>query len=267
MSSGFDFSDDFKRIQKDWIARVRKTRSALPDLVKQCGTAIANQWKLKNLLDAELFKTMRGTLPPNQQLVSIYFGRNAIYLRTSFMLAQEGSVSPCYDLFRTVFETITRSYLFALDPKSADLMYKDIEGKITPLETKELKRKYDFGYCSKQLWVTNRNSMDNLYRLLCRFSHPSIRSANIDWKYSVNSVKDCLQMVLSLSFGTIQVLMEAFPNYVKNDFKNLCRDSLGAMADQLKYVPIFVPDSKSLKPKMVITNNDILFHGVSLLQS
>ncbi len=266
MNSTFDFSADFKRIQTDWLARVTNTRASFPNLVKACSDAIVNQWKLKNLLGQELRDTVNEELPANQQLVSIYFGRNAIYLKASFLLAQEGSISPCYDLLRTIYETITRAYLFSLDQESAKLMLKAINESITPLEKKELNetRYFGFDYCSQRLFDKELHNFDKLYRHLCRFSHPSITSANKDWEYSANLVEDCLKMILSLSFGNIQILMEAFSEYVKDRFKDLCRDSLEAIADQLGFTPVFTPDSQLLKPRMEITTDDIRFNGISL---
>jgi hypothetical protein len=67
------------------------------------------------------------------------------------LLAQEGSVSPCYDLLRTIYETITRAYLFALDNQPAELMLKQKEKlheeieKTTPDKVQEMLRLLSVG--------------------------------------------------------------------------------------------------------------------------
>jgi len=265
----FSFSDDFAGIQTDFRTRVERTRANFPSLVKVCSEVIAFQWKIRNLFGMRVKKPGSGESLPHQQFIMIYFARNAIYLRAAFALAQEGSTSPCYDLLRTVFETIVRGYLFALAPDEAKLMYGYIKNALTSEQQKDLKRKgfFDFDYNLKRLWDDkDGDKINEVYRQLCRFSHPSVLGAELDWRYSKDSVKDCLRMTSSLSFGNIQVLMEAFPDHIKGKARDICRDALVMVRNELRFSPLFTPSSSEFQPRMEIQESDIIFDGKSLLK-
>jgi len=265
----FSFSDDFTGIQTGFRTRVERTRANFPSLVKVCSEVIAFQWKIRNLFSMRVKEPGSGESPPHQQFIMIYFARNAIYLRAAFTLAQEGSTSPCYDVLRTVFETILRGYLFALAPDEAKLMYGYIKNALTSEQQKDLKRKafFNFDYNLKRLWDDKDiDKINQVYRQLCRFSHPSVLGAELDWRYSKNSVKDCLRMTSSLSFGNIQVLMEGFPEYIKGEARDICRDALVMVRNKLGFSPLFTPSSSEFQPRMEIQPSDIIFDGKSLLK-
>ena len=186
-------------------------------------------------------------IPPYQQFISIYFLRNITYLRAAYLLASGALIGPSRDLQRTVYETILRGYLFIVDQKEADLMYSYIEKTIGREELKALRKRnfWPFNFLIEQLYVKEtRQKHKKLFRGLSRFSHPSILGAFKDLEYSEAEVKDCLNCILSLTYGNIQMLSEGFFNFLDQPLKQIIKKTLLEIVDSQGEIAIFEPDQE-----------------------
>ena len=121
-----------------------------------------------------------------------------------------------------MFETLLRGNLFIVDNKEADLMYKYVEKKLTKQEMAHLKKRnlWPFNFLVKRLYSKEtRKQHRKVFEELSRFSHPSIMSVFKDLDYSQSEVEDCLNFILCLVYGNIQMLSEGFFDFLDPSFK------------------------------------------------
>lgn len=236
----------YSDIWKGYSQRTRRTAKKSPELTQLCSRVLESMWHLRNKLG--LCAHARGKkLPPYQQFVSIYFQRNITYLLGAYLLACGSLSEPSRDLQRTIWETILRGYFFIVNKKEANLLYSLMEGTIKPEERNALrKRKYwTFNFLIGKLYTKEtRKSCKKLYGRLSRSSHPSIMAAFIDLQYSSEMVEDCLNLILALAYGNIQMMAEGFFDLLDNDLKGAIRTTLRDIADAQKEITIFEPDKK-----------------------
>ena len=83
-----------------------------------------------------------------------------------------------------------------------------------------------------------------LFRGLSRFSHPSILGAFKDLEYSEIEVKDCLNCILSLAYGNIQMLSEAFLDFLDRSLKETIKETLLEIVDSQGEIAIFEPNQE-----------------------
>jgi hypothetical protein len=199
--------------------------------------------------------------PPYQQFVSIYFVRNLVYLRSTYLLACGAFCGPSRDLQRTIYETILKGYLFVVDQQEADVMYSVINGTIESKELKALRRRrfWPFEYLINRLYLKEtRESNKKFYEALSRFSHPSIKSVYHDLEYSKTEVEDCLNVILSLTYGNIQMMAEGFYDLLDSTLKRMIRESLFEIADFQGETGLFEPDQERWFPKIRLKKGNFL---------
>ena len=236
-------------IWKDYSERGERTAKTFPVLNRVCQHALSSMWLMKNRLMTALLQ-LGEELPPQQQFISIYFMRNITYLQSAYLLSYGGYCAPSRDLERTLYETILRGYLFIANEDEANLMYECIEGTASP-ERKEMLRKrkfWPFEFMIKQLYLEDSRKLHRqLFQELSYSSHPSIKSVVPDLEYREDQVRDGLKMILSLIYGTIQMMTECFFHLLDSEFKDIIKASLTEIADLLGEIPLFEPN----KPDMV----------------
>ena len=200
-------------------------------------------------------------LPPFQQFVSIYFSRNITYLQSAYLLAVGALCGPSRDLQRTVFETILRGYLFIVDHKEADLMYKYVEKKLGKQEMVTLRKRnlWPFNFLVKRLYSREtRKQHRKVFEELSRFSHPSIVGAFKDLNYSKSEVEDCLNIILCLVYGNIQMLSEGFFDFLEPSLRKTVKETLLEIADAQGIVALFEPDQKQWSPKIKLKKGNFM---------
>lgn len=249
-------------IQRDYARKARKTADTFPKLTLVCERALASMWVMEKELET-IIRTKWGAkeLPPHQQWVSIYFFKNMTYLRAAYLLACEGSCGASNDLQRTAYETILRGYLFIVDENEARLFYNLIEGTIEPKKKEALhKRKfYPFKFLLKKLYKPkSRKSHQKIFHELSRFSHPSIRGVFLDMQYSEKQIEDCLKMILSLIYGTVQMMAEGFFELLDDRIKDTIKDTLESIASFFLEVPLFEPDKEESSSKIRLREGNFL---------
>ena len=174
--------------------------------------------------------------------------RNIAYLRSAYLLSCGAFCGPSRDVQRTVYETILRGYLFIVDQKEANLMYKFIDGTIESNARDALRKRkfWPFEYLINRLYIeSTRKSHKKLFEELSRSSHPSIKGAYYDLVYNESEVKDCLNTILSFGYGNIQMMAEGFINFLNSTLKGKVRESLLQISDTLGERPLFEPDLAS----------------------
>ena len=253
----------YSDVWKDNFQRVKKTVNTFPELTQLCNLALESMWLMRNRW-GNIIKTSWGNkeLPPYQQFVSIYFQRNIMYLRAAYLLACGCLCEPSRALQRTICETILRGYLFIVNRKEANLMYSLIEGTIKPEERDALRnRKYwRFNFLLGELYTkkTRKSYKKLLKDILSPRAHPSIRGAFTDLQYSSQNVEDCLNMVLTLSYGNIQMMAEGFFDFLNNGLKDVIRTTLKNIAEAQKETTIFAPDKKIYSSKIKLKKGNFM---------
>jgi hypothetical protein len=200
-------------------------------------------------------------MPPFQQFVSIYFSRNITYLQSAYLLASGALCGPSRDLQRTVFETTLRGYLFIVDHKEADLMYSYVEKKIGKKELDMLRKRkfWPFEFMVRTLYTEKtRKQHIKLFEALSRFSHPSILGAFKDLEYSNSEVEDCLNFILSLTYGNVQMVSEGFFDFLDSSLKKVIKEALLEITDSQGEIALFEPDQKRWSPKIKLKKGNFM---------
>ena len=240
----------------------KRTIITFPELTRVCSDALASLWVMKKELEEAVLKPKveaKEQMPPHQQFVSIYFLKNMAYLRGAYMLALEGSCGPSYDLQRTAYETILRSYLFIVDRSEAELMYSYLEGNAEARKILRKRKFYPIKFLRSKLYnPSSKKSHKEIFEELSFFSHPTIQIAISDLLYSSKNVEDSLKMILALTYGTVQVLVEGFFDLLDERIKTTAKETLEKIADFLKEVPLFEPDQKRWSSKIRLKRGNFL---------
>jgi hypothetical protein len=242
------------------VSFTKRTANTFPELNHVCADSLSAMWIIeKQLRDAVTTNWGSKELPPYQQFVSIYFFRNLVYLQGAYLLACEGSCGPSRDLQRTAYEMIMRSYLFIADKKEATLMYSHVEGDA---KSRDILRKRKFypiePLISKMYSPASKKAHKKLFGELSRFSHPTIQGAILDLNYNAENVKDCLNMILALTYSAIQVLSEGFYNLLTQQLKVTVKETMERIADVLKFVPVIEPDKKGFSSTIRLRKGNFL---------
>ena len=141
-------------------------------------------------------------------------------------------------------------------------MYSLIEGTIKPEERDFLReRKYwPIRLMLGEMYTKKtRESARKLYGdVLSRSSHPSIRGAFIDIRYSPQTVKDCLNMILALSYGNIQMMAESFFDFLTDELKNKVKTTMRDIAEFQGEVAIFEPDKRGVSSKIKLKKGNFM---------
>ncbi|KYK37508.1 MAG: hypothetical protein AYK18_09840 [Theionarchaea archaeon DG-70] len=242
--------------------RFKKTTDEFEKLSQFCSSVIASMWNMQDeLRNALLTEWGFMELPPYQKFVSIYFIRNIIYLQSAYLLASGSLCEPSRDLQRTITETILRGYLFIVNEEEANRMDSLIKGTIRPKDRDLLrKRKYwPFKFLLGELYRRDtRKALKKFLERLSRSSHPSIMSAFTDLAYSSQSVEDCLNIVLMLSYHNIQMMAEGFLSFLKNSFRNVVRSTLKSIADFHGEIVLLEPDKRKYSDRIKLKKGNFV---------
>ena len=183
---------------------------------------------MRNILGTVL-STRANMLPPYQQFVLIYAGTLEAYLESAYLLSCTWFYQASRDLQRTVYETILKGYLFIVDNTEADLMYSYVKGTLNPIAKRNLEKRrfWPFEFmCDIMYDSTTREAHRKLYRALSSFSHPTIAGASLDSEYHQISLRDALHMTLSFSYGSIQMVCEAFFDSLDIECRKIAKTAL-----------------------------------------
>jgi hypothetical protein len=243
--------------------RLEATEKKYPKLNQLCLNSLDSMWKINQECGRRVTARSRGTqIPAVEQCVSIYYQRNITYLRAAYLLASVSLTEPTANVLRTIYETILRGYFFIVRNDEADLMCAKIEQKISNEDKDRLrKRKYwPFRFLIGELYTekTKKSAKLLFEDFLSRSSHPSVRSAMVDFNYSGESVNDKLNLITMLSYGNIQMLAECFFDYFTDELKLLIKNSLFNIADFYKEVPVFEPDKPLFFDKIRLRNGNFM---------
>lgn len=243
-------SDNLKVISQ----RIEKTMTTFPILTVPCEDVLQSMQDMTMNLRENIYALWGPKeLPSFQQYVSIYFSRNITYLQSAYLLASGSLCGPSRDLLRTIYETILRGYLFIVDHKEADLMYAFVEKKLGKEELVILRKRnfWPFNFVVKKLYtVEARKQHKKFFGTLSRFSHPSILGVFKDVEYSNTGVEECLNGILNLAFGNIQMLSEGFFDLLEPALKKIIKETLLEIADSQGEIALFEPDQKQWSPKI-----------------
>jgi len=241
-------------ISKDWefyLERVGETTAKLKALTERCEVIIKSMWLIENRLGQDLAK--RGEdLSPSESFILAYFRRNIVYLQSAYILTSIGFVHPSRCLQRVVYETILRGYFFIVNPKEAENYYSHLR---TEKEEEFLGKRKRYGHsflCKKLFQPKTQINHRTLYKELCVSSHAEIKGLLVDFPiYDEKAVEDKLKMILSLSYGNIQMIAEEFLELFDSSLKKIMKIALKEIIDGIeRQVPLFEPDTITFSSKI-----------------
>ncbi len=239
-------------------ARVRHTELKHPHETHLCAVSIDSMRVMRNILDAVL-STPAKVLPPYQQFVLIYSGTLEAYLQGAYLLSCTWFYQANRDLQRTVYETILKGYLFIVDNREADLMYSYVKGTVSPTAKRDLEKRRFWPFelmCDNLYDSKTREAHRKLYRALSSFSHPTITGASLDSEYYPGSVIDSLNMILSFSYGSIQMVCEAFFDSLDTRCRNIAKTTLTEIVDHLSSTPAFAPNNSKYHERLKLKDGN-----------
>jgi len=252
----------YSDVWKVYLERAKKTVNNFQELTQLCDMVLGSMGHMQDrLLNAVKTRWGEKELPPYQKFVSIYFIRNITYLRSAYLLACGSFCEPSRDLHRTITETIMRGYLFIVNRNEANLMDSLIGGTMK-LKDRELLRKrnyWPFKFLLGELYTKEtREHYKKLLGQLSRSSHPSIMGAFGGLEYSSQGVRDCLGMILMMSYGNIQMMAEGFFGLLDDGFKGVIGNIMEKIADSQGVIPVYEPDRRSYSQKIKLKKGNFI---------
>lgn len=249
-------------IPKDWdflLERVKKTEEKFRNLTEMCETIFKFMWYMDGKI-WEKAKKIGTPLPNVESFVAAYYRRNMIYLQSAYILASMCFSYPSMSLQRTVYETILRGYLFIVDPKEANLYYLNLR---TDKEEEFLRSRKWYGhkFLSDRLFEIEMGKKHRtFYKELCISSHAEIKGTLHDFpKYTEKDVKDRLRVILSLSYGNIQMMTEAFYDFLDSSLRGTIKDALKEILESMRgQVPLFEPNKKKYSSQIKLKKGNFM---------
>ena len=240
------------RFWRAFEMRVRQTELKHSDETRLCTVSIDSMCNMRRILGAALTAKAK-ILPPYQQFVFTYFGTIEAYLQSVYLLSCGWFYQANQDLQRTVHETILKGYLFIVENGEADLMYSYVKGTINPTAKRKLEKRrlwpFDF-MCEIMYDNKTKKAHQKLYRTLSRFSHPTITGAALDSNYTPKSLLDSLNMTLSYSYGSIQMVCEAFFDSLDSRCREIAKTTMTNIANHLSFIPVFEPNNSKYRQRL-----------------
>jgi hypothetical protein len=140
-------------------------------------------------------------------------------------------------------------------------MYSYVERRIEKEELGILRIRgfWPFEFMARTLYTEKtRKQHARLFGDLSRFSHASIRGAFKDFEYSSPEVEDCLNVVLSLAYGNVQMVSEGFFGFLDPSLKNVIRKTLFEIADFQGEIGLFEPDKEGQSQKIKLAKGNFM---------
>ncbi|MGB6463676.1 MAG: hypothetical protein WBF38_05580 [Nitrosotalea sp.] len=157
------------------------------------------------------------------------YRRNHQYLFSAYELAYAGLCEPCYNILRTVHESILASWYVTTHPdESEDILEYMSNNK------KEGVTKYGYNHFVQSLYTGDtEKSMRLQYSELSAKAHSNILGMKNTEQYSIEQVKDCFWFIKILSFYNIISTIE---NLAQNsDLRTIViRDDVKLFIEKLK---------------------------------
>jgi hypothetical protein len=139
--------------------------------------------------------------------------------------------------------------LFLNYPEEAILWQKYWDTN-NPLLLKEIRKKkyWSFDYMIDKLYIRDlKDSHYNFYEEISRYAHPHVRAALSDI-YKIEGIEDTIRGLLGLSFSTIEIMQQTFPEFIEGELNNLCEDTKNMIGSHLgeiiKFEPNYMEGSK-----------------------
>ena len=220
-------------------------------------TTIKAMWFLEDKL-AKISIKKKQELPPQKSFNLAFFRRNTVYLQASYLLGSIGFNNPSRNIQRTVYETILRGYYFLIEPEEAK-QYHSALGTDQEKEFLWSRKHYGHSFLTEKLFKEETiSSYKRVYELFCISSHAEIKGLSLDFpKFSEENIEDRLQLVLSLAFGSIQLITELFFDSISQELKTIVSKVLEEIVITLgEQVPLFEPNKETYQSRIRLKNGN-----------
>jgi hypothetical protein len=204
-----------------------------------------------------------------EQLVLIFMWRNIHYLLSCLSQCTQGLVSTCCNNIRIIYETILMMYYVWEYPEDADLLFAYYVNGLNSKQKKKIESKkwFTHSFLVDRLYSERtKNSLRGVYKVVCQKAHPNITGALLDTdllpsKSLLESIHDCLDLILTFSFFNIAATVEVFFDILepthKKHIKDKLLDLLAAINAGTQGIPILEPDYPSILKEPRIRRGNI----------
>lgn len=97
---------------------------------------------------------------------------------------------------------------------------------------------------------------EKLYGQICKPAHPSVDGVMSDLLLNMNKTKECIEVILILSYMNMFMFLEVYYKDATPDLKNIFKDQFKVIHETLKQVPSFIPNIQVKNNKLNLKNED-----------
>ena len=101
-----------------------------------------------------------------------------------------------------------------------------------------------------------KDGWEKLYGQICKPAHPSVDGAMSDLLLNMNKTKECIEVILILSYMNMFMFLEVFYNDATPVLKTIFKDQFKVIYETLKEVPLFIPNKQVQNNKLNLKNED-----------
>jgi len=101
-----------------------------------------------------------------------------------------------------------------------------------------------------------KDGWEKLYGQICKPAHPSVDGAMSDLLLNMNKTKECIEVILILSYMNMFMFLEVFYNDATPVLKIMFKDQFKIIHETLKQVPLFIPNIQVQNNKLNLKNED-----------
>jgi hypothetical protein len=188
-----------------------------------------------------------------KQIAHELYLKNTHYIYSALELACAGLCDPCYNLIRTIHESVLKMYYLFLFPQEAEEVHND-------MEPDNKSKKYNHNFLNQQLYSEQlQQSMRNQFRELSAKVHANYAGVGSTFTYSTEQIKDCLWFLRVMSFYNIVAEIEnqaLKPSIIEQDQLSKINQYLEklrqSLVDEKGNMATYFPDKPELLSKLRI---------------
>jgi hypothetical protein len=248
----FDRVDNVLSNRKMIIHKLYKKELSL--IQKSIGQSYLTNAKIHEFLFKQVRRTHRRIRGP-KFMIPLVMDKNNHFLLAAYELSLVGLRNPTIALLRTVFEGVTRNYIYYLTKEAGRLLYNKDTETLTHKQKGRLKKlKYlQQASCVKILYNKKmREKMESLYRMLSTSTHPSIRSYVYDLQFKRLETEDTLKFLLMLTVANLMQITEVYLNILPKSMLKVNESLINKSARLTGSYPNLLPDKRRYANKINI---------------
>lgn len=188
-----------------------------------------------------------------KQVAHELYLKNIHYIYSALELAYAGLCDPCYNLIRTIHESVLKMYYLFLYPGEADEVHND-------MDPDKKSQKYTHNFLNQRLYSEQlQQSMRKQFGELSAKVHANYAGTSSTFTYSTEQIKDCLWFLHVMSFYNIVTEIEnqaLKPSIIEEELSGKISQYLEklrkSLVDEKGNMASYFPDKPELASKLKI---------------